>query len=59
MIDYDMLDAEYEGHAAQEKVQRSMAPEGSLTDNLRRVLPCRAGAHKRLRKMKESSYYIP
>jgi hypothetical protein len=59
MIDYDMLDEEYEGYAPRERVQRSMTPTGSLTDNLRLITPNRNGAHKRARSMKESSYYCP
>lgn len=53
MIDYDLLDEEYGTLPVREKVQRNMNPEGSLTDNRRKVAPNRNGAYKRLRQFKE------
>jgi hypothetical protein len=48
MINYDDLDEMYDTMPKYEKVQRSMEPVGSLTDNRRKVKPNRDGAHKRL-----------
>lgn len=53
MIDYDLLDQEFEQLPSKEKIAPSMKPEGSLTDNLRVVKPRRDGAHKRLREIVE------
>jgi hypothetical protein len=47
-IDYDVLDDTYEALPRSVKVQKSMKPEGSLTDHRRQVKPNRDGAHKRL-----------
>lgn len=58
MSKWDYLDEEYEMYSQVEKIQKSMKPTGSLTDNLRQVEPKRNGAHKRayaqLRELKQS-----
>lgn len=48
MIDYEQYEDEYGTLPTREKVQKSMKPVGSLTDNRRKVKPNRDGAHKRL-----------
>lgn len=48
--EWDYLDDEYENFSRFEKIQCSMSPEGSLTDNRRFVTPNRNGAHKRARQ---------
>ncbi len=58
MSKWDYLDDEFEDCDRVEKIQKSMKPEGSLTDHRRSVEPNRNGAHKRARrlarKMKET-----
>jgi len=48
MIDLEYYEDEYGTLPTREKVQKSMKPVGSLTDNRRKVKPNRDGAHKRL-----------
>lgn len=60
MSKWDYLEEEYEMFAQVEKIQKSMKPTGSLTDNLRKVEPNRNGAHKRAyaqaRQLKEQMH---
>jgi hypothetical protein len=55
MIDYEFFEDEWDELPAREKIQRSMKPEGSLTDHRRTVKANRDGAYKRLRQLKESA----
>ena len=48
MIDYDLLDEQYENIPTKQTIRPSSDPVGSLTDNRRKVKPNRDGAHKRL-----------
>ena len=50
-INYEDLEDMYDNLPTNEKVARSTAPEGSLTDNLRFVAPRRNGAHKRVTRL--------
>jgi hypothetical protein len=47
MIDYDLLDEQYENIPTKQTIRPSSDPVGSLTDNRRKVKPNRDGAHKR------------
>ncbi len=51
MIDYELLEDEYENIPKFAKVARSTKPEGSLTDNARLIEPNRNGAWKRVRAL--------
>lgn len=48
MINYDELDDLYDNYPSHDPMRRSTDPQGSLTDNRRKVKPNRDGAHKRL-----------
>lgn len=48
MIDYDLLDEQYENIPTKQTIRPSSDPVGSLTDNRRKVKPNRDGSHKRL-----------
>lgn len=48
MIDYDLLDEQYENAPTKQSLRPSADPVGSLTDNRRKVKPNRDGAHKRM-----------
>ena len=56
MIDYDLLDDEFDNLPSKEKIAPSMKPQGSLTDNLRIAKPNRDGAYKRLRQFQGKEY---
>jgi len=47
MIDYDLLDEQYENAPTKQSLRPSADPVGSLTDNRRKVLPNLNGAKKR------------
>lgn len=51
MNKWDYLDEEYEEFLNFEPIRKNGENVGSLTDNLREVLPKRNGAHKRVRKL--------
>ena len=57
MIDYDLLDDEFDSFPSWEKVPRNSKPVGSLTDNVRMQKVQRDAAYKRVRKYKEMGYY--
>lgn len=48
MIDYDLLDEQYENAPTMQSIRPSDSPVGSLTDNRRKVKPARDGSHKRM-----------
>ena len=54
---YEYLEAQYDDLPKNEKIQRSMDPEGSMTDHRRRVEPQRNRTVKKarelMRKLKE------
>lgn len=56
MIDYDSLDAKYEAKPSKVKMEKSMKPVGSLTDNARKIKPNRDGSHKRLAIFSKRGY---
>jgi hypothetical protein len=51
-IDYDLLDDTYDCLPSRGRIQTSQKPQGSLTDNARRIGPQRNGAYKRVRELK-------
>jgi hypothetical protein len=55
-VDYEQLEDEYGELPNNVKVARSTKPEGSLTDNLRKIKPCRDGAHKRLSDFQDRGF---
>ena len=57
MIDYDLLDEEYDGLPNWEKVPRNNKPQGSLTDNVRMQKVQRDAAYKKVREFKQRGYY--
>ena len=56
MIDYEMLDSEFDQMPTVGKMTRSQSPVGSLTDNVRKVKPNRDGAHKRVHLYEQEGY---
>lgn len=57
MIDFDMLDEEYDNLPTHERIPRGERMKGSLTDNLRIAEPNRNGAHKRARSLAREMKY--
>mgnify|MGYP003345326801 FL=1 len=56
MIDYDLLDTEFDPMPTTGKMARSQNPVGSLTDNVRKVKPNRDGSHKRMHLYEQDGY---
>ena len=53
MIDYDLLDEQYENIPTKQTIRPSSDPVGSLTDNRRKVEPQRNGARARYRSLRK------
>ena len=56
VIDYEMLDSEFDQMPTAGKMMKSQNPVGSLTDNARKIKPQRDGAHKRVHLYEQEGY---
>lgn len=56
MIDYDLIDEQYDELPSRERIPKSNKPVGSLTDNVKKQKPIRDSAHKRLHEFVEKGY---